>query len=75
MVRIKKNVVNLLKGQTISKANYSKEDAKDGEFWFFLRPYIGFNTSHLTDSYIIFTLKMESVPKNDSKKWSRKKSF
>ena len=37
------------------------------------------NTSYLTDSYIIFTLKMESVsknaifgPKNDGEKWSRK---
>ena len=28
------------------------------------RGTIGFNTSYLTDSYIIFTLKMESVPKN-----------
>ena len=25
---------------------------------------LGINTSYLTDSYIIFTLKMESVPKN-----------
>ena len=38
------------------------------------------NTSYLTDSYIGFTLKMESVsknfwPKNDGEKWSRKKYF
>ena len=26
--------------------------------------WIGFNTSYLTDSYIVFTLKMESVSKN-----------
>jgi len=37
-----------------------------------------FNTSYLTDSYIIFTLKMKSVPKkynfwskNDGEKWYR----
>ena len=29
-----------------------------------LRRYFHFNTSYLTDSYIIFTLKMESVSKN-----------
>ena len=41
-----------------------------------------FNTSYLTESYIIFTLKMESVskkynfwPKNDGEKWSRKNIF
>ena len=40
------------------------------------------NTSYLTDSYIVFTLKMESVskntifqPKNDGEKWSRKNYF
>ena len=40
------------------------------------------NTSYLTDSYIVFTLKMESVskkynfwPKNDGEKWSRKIYF
>ena len=40
------------------------------------------NTSYLTDSYIGFTLKMESVfkklhfwPKNDGEKWSRKNIF
>ena len=41
---------------------------------------ISFNTSYLTDPYIVFTLKMESVliqkynfwPKNDGEKWSRK---
>ena len=45
----------------------------------------GLNTRYLTDSYIIFTLKMESVFKNtifglkmienDSKKWFRKNLF
>ena len=33
------------------------------------------NTSYLTDSYIGFTLKMESVLKNDGEKWSRKIYF
>ena len=41
----------------------------------------GINTSYLTDSYISFTLKMESVtkyhfwPKKDGEKWSRKIYF
>ena len=41
-----------------------------------------FNTSYLTDSRIVFTLKMESVSKmtiflskNDGEKWSRKNLF
>ena len=36
-----------------------------------------FNTSYLTESCIVFTLKMESNfwPKNDGEKWSRKKYF
>ena len=41
------------------------------------------NTAYLTDAYIGFTLKMESVsknticiwPKNDGEKWSRKIYF
>ena len=40
------------------------------------------NKSYLTDSYIVFTLEIESVskkysfwPKNDGEKWSRKNIF
>ena len=33
------------------------------------------NTSYLTESYIAFTLKMESVTKDDSEKWSEKIYF
>ena len=42
---------------------------------YFWRVQPAFNTSYLTDSSIGFTLKMESVSKNDGEKWSRKKSF
>ena len=46
--------------------------------------FLGFsNTSYLTDSYIVFILKIESVliqkynfwPENDGEKWSRKIYF
>ena len=39
--------------------------------------FLQLNTSYLTESYIVFTLKMESVSKNtnDGEKWSRKNIF
>ena len=53
-------------------------------FWTFMHFYalrFFLNTSYLTDSYIVFTLKMEFIqkynfsPKNDGEKWSRKIYF
>ena len=41
----------------------SFSDFNDTKAYVWLKIYI-FNTSYLTDSYIAFTLKMESVSKN-----------
>ena len=50
------------------------EMTKDTPIWketIIYRFLLGINTSYLTDSYIVFTLKMESVSKNTifGKKW------